>query len=246
MTAPIRYFDLQEEKRIKAELEANAKRPAARHFDFFLDRKPEEKVVQAAPRKVLTRQEVAKATQTVLTGKSNVYHNQLINARPDLMFRRENQCKIIEALPHLGYAAITSGTVPNKEENNVPWMLYFANFNAKFGQGDVLFEDIPKNYGVTFFALALDVNEEGIVKGRDLDLRGNGLLFATKDPNEAFHNIVKLRETQKLWQMETRRREQESLMLKGMASGPKTRTGINLPKVAVPGPDDHRNLRLTV
>ena len=42
MTPQIRYFDLQEEKRIKAELEAKAKRPAARHFDFFLDRKPEE------------------------------------------------------------------------------------------------------------------------------------------------------------------------------------------------------------
>ena len=247
MTPQIRYFDLQEEKRIKAELEAKAKRPAARHFDFFLDRKPEEKVIEAPPpRKILTRQEVAKATQTVLTGKSGVYHHQLTTARPDLMFRRENQCKIIEALPHLGYAAITSGTVPDKEENNVPWMLYFANFNAKFGQGDVLFEDIPKNYGVTFFALALELNEEGIVTGRDLNLRGNGILFATKDPNEAFQNIVKLRETQKMWQMETRRREQEALTLKGMASPPRTRMGIDLPKVSVPGPDDHRNLRATV
>lgn len=246
MTETIRYYDAAKEKRLKAEMEAAAKRPAARHFDFFLDRKPDLQAPKIVTREILTPAQVAKATTTVLTGKSGVYHNQLNTFRPDLMFRKENQCKIIDVMPHLGYAAITSGTIPDKEENTVPWMLYFSNFNAKFGQGDILFEDIPKNYGVTFFALALELNDEGIVVGRDLRTRGNGLLFATKDPTEAFQNIVKLRETQKKWQMELRRREQDSMILKGMADDPSTKSSIQLPKVKAPGPEDHHNLLLTV
>ena len=90
------------------------------------------------------------------------------------------------------------------------------------------------------------MNDKGIITGRDLRKRGNGVLFATKDPNEAFQSIAKLREIQKLWQMETKRREHNSMVLGKMTHEPSTSTEIDLPEVEAPGPEDHLNERLKV
>ena len=246
MSPNLRYYDLQKEKKAKAEIEAEAARPTARHFDFFLERKKEDPYAKMPERERVHMQDVARMTETMLNAKAGIYFEQLNNWRPDLMFRREKQCKLIDQMPHLGYAAITSGTIPEKDETLTPWMLYFANLNTKFGKGEVLFDDIPKEYGISFFALALQMNDKGIITGRDLRKRGNGVLFATKDPNEAFQSIAKLREIQKLWQMETKRREHNSMVLGKMTHEPSTSTEIDLPEVEAPGPEDHLNERLKV
>lgn len=246
MSPNIRYFDRQKEQKAKAEIEAEAARPAARHFDFFMERKREDPYAKMPERERVHMADVARMTETMLNAKAGIYFEQLNKWRPDLMFRREKQCKLIDMMPHLGYAAITSGTIPEKDESNTPWMLYFANFKAKFGQGDVLFEDIPKEYGFTFFALALQMNDQGVITGRDLRKRGNGVLFATKDPTEAFQSIAKLREVQKLWQMETKRREQNGMVIGKMVHEPSTATEVQLPNVSAPGPDDHLNERMKI
>ena len=246
MSPNLRYYDLQKEKKSKAEIEAEAARPAARHFDFFLERKKEEAEAKVPDRERVHTADVARMTETMLNAKAGIYYDQLNAWRPDLMFRREKQCKLIELMPHLGYAAITSGTIPEADGSNTPWMLYFANFNTKFGKGEVLFEDVPKNYGISFFALALQMNDQGVVTGRDLRKRGNGVLFATKDPTEAFQSIAKIREIQKLWQMDAKRREHNSMLLGKMVHEPSTSTEIDLPEVDAPGPEDHLNLRLKI
>jgi hypothetical protein len=246
MTSVLRYYDRQKEMRTKAEIEAEAARPAARHFDFLMERNKDDKKIELPQREHVSSSDVGLMTETMLNAKAGIYFEQLNTWRPDLQFRREKQCKIIEGMPHLGYSSITSGTIPDENEDIMPWMLYFANFNAKFGTGDVLFEDIPKNYGFTLFALALQLNDEGIVIGRDLRKRGNGLLFATKDPAKAFTSIAKLREVQILWQMETKKREKNAQITGKMPTEPKTRNDIELPKVATPGPEDHLNLIFTL
>lgn len=197
----VQYFDKSAEKRALAEIEAMKARPQTRHVDFLMDRKrPPIPNPADIPRKSMTVEQVVKQAETGLTTKSAAYFKQLTDWRPDLQLKRFEQVKVLDEVPHLGYAAITRGSFPDKDRSEMPWAFYFANFNARFGKGDALFEDIPTVYGVTFFALALELAPDGQIIGRDTRKRGNGLLFSTADLKEAFETVAKLRQLQISWQ----------------------------------------------
>lgn len=209
MPSDVKYFDLQHEKRILQEIEAQKNKPQTRYVDFFLQRKREEPKIVLPKRHHIGEDYVAEVTEKSLLNIAEGYHRQLDAWRPDQKFRHVPQVKILDDYAHLGYAAITQGTIPDKDEQDRAWILYFANFNAKFGTGDALFVDVEKSYGVTFFALALQLDEQSIIKGRDMRVRGNGVMFSTKDPAEAFESVVKLRDVQKIWAEVVRDRDAE-------------------------------------
>jgi len=192
------YYDLRAEQKRKAELEyGQMGQKKAKSIDFMLGRTPV--VEQPAPsyiRANLDDDQVAERTRVALANRAEIYYRQLRDWREDLNFERFEWVKILDQLSHLGYAAITRGIWPDKDGSFIPWVFYFSNFNARFGKGDTLFDNLPKKYGVTFFCLALTVDGERKVNGRDSSKRGNGVLFSTKDPAVAMANVAKLKVAQ--------------------------------------------------
>lgn len=199
MAAPFRYYNKTAEDRRQAELDAAIKLKQTKKIDFLLNRKQGEPLSTVVPREYALEDDVANITVQILSNKAGAYYRQLRDWRPHLKFEFLDKVKALEELPHLGFASITMGLIPEINEPPTPWIFYFANFNCVFGQEEQLFVDIKPSYGVCFFALALTVGPDGMINGRDRRKRGNGLLFSTRDPHEAFLSVSKLRSTQLAW-----------------------------------------------
>ena len=199
MALKLRYYNKTDEDQRQAELDAAIEKKSTKKIDFLLDRKKGEPMVKAVPRVYTPQDDVAKITVQILGNKAGVYHRQLTDWRPHLKFEFLNKVKALNELPHLGFAGITKGLIPEADDTRTPWVFYFANFNCRFGQDEDLFIDITPSYGVCFFALALTVGPDGQINGRDRRKRGNGLLFSTRDPNEAFLAVSKMRMAQLAW-----------------------------------------------
>ena len=199
MALKLRYYNKTDEDQRQAELDAAIKTKSTKKIDFLLDRKKGEPMTTVVPRVYTMEEDVAKITVQILGNKASVYHRQLSDWRPHLKFEFLNKVKALDELPHLGFAGITKGLIPEADDTRTPWVFYFANFNCRFGQDEDLFIDITPSYGVCFFALALTVGPDGQINGRDRRKRGNGLLFATRDPNEAFLAVSKMRMAQIAW-----------------------------------------------
>lgn len=195
MTAPLRYYNKTEEDRKLMAHEASIVAKETRQTDFLLARK-KHAAVPSVVREYTPTDDVARITVQVLSNKAGVYYQQLRDWRPQLKFEFLDRVKALDELPHLGFASITKGMIPEKHEAPTPWIFYFANFNCRFGTEEELFVDIKPSYGACFFALALTVGPDGMINGRDRRKRGNGLLFATRDPNEAFLAVSKMRTAQ--------------------------------------------------
>ena len=199
MAMKLRYYNKTAEEQRQAELDTAIKMKSTKQIDFLLNRKKGEPVSTVVPRIYALGEDVSKITVQILGNKAGVYYRQLHDWRPNLKFEFLDKVKALKELPHLGFAGITKGLIPEKDESTTPWVFYFANFNCRFGQEEDLFVDITPSYGVCFFALALTVGPDGLINGRDRRKRGNGLLFSTRDPNEAFMSISKMRTAQMAW-----------------------------------------------
>ena len=166
---------------------------------MLLQRRAEQIETMEATRQAIHPDDVAAMTTNRLQSKAETYFQQMLKWRPLLEVNRLDDVKILQTRPHLGYASIVWSQTPGNDGNLFPWIFYFCNFKARFGTNDDFFENIPLNFGVTFFGLALSLNEDGTVRGRNTSIRGNGLLFATSDPAEAFENVSRLCDMKKIW-----------------------------------------------
>jgi len=76
----------------------------------------------------------------------------------------------------------------------VNWAFYIANFFARIGQEENFFEDISLKYSRMYFAVAVHpdkkASDEKLTINRDI--RGNGVLFHTHDPQIAVRNVLLL------------------------------------------------------
>ncbi|MEN9895027.1 MAG: hypothetical protein RIR97_879 [Pseudomonadota bacterium] len=142
---------------------------------------------------------VPEMTRHRLYYKAETYFQQLLFWRPMIEVQRLDTVRLIEARPRFGYASIIRSLTPDSSGALYPWIFYVCNFPAKFGMDDQLFDSIPTSPGVTFFGLGLSVDTDGRIIGRNRSIRGNGLLFATSDPTEAFENVSRLCGVKKLW-----------------------------------------------
>jgi hypothetical protein len=186
----LNYYDARREERDKAELEKIEKSKT----EFFRGRETDG---LSRLRKYVGPETVHTKTVATLTNKAYDYYCQLRACEPDLKFDYMEQTRMLSSVSHLGYSAITSGRFTDASGKTTHWVFYFANFDCVFGQGETLFESIPTSYGLTYFALALMVGEDKHVLGVDTSVRGNGVIFSTKDPNVAMDNVIKLKERQR-------------------------------------------------
>jgi hypothetical protein len=197
MTLELQYFDHRAEQRQKERLEAAQFKPSASKIDYLLGltEKPHipEPIVFSTD---LTAQEVVHKTRTGMGLQAEAYWKSLREHRPDLNFERFEMVKILDEVPHLAYSAITRGRYLDAQRNPVNWIFYFANFNATFGGGEALFINLPKHYGVTFFALAMAVGPDNQVSGLERRRGRNGVLFSTQDPDAAMAAVSRLRDMQ--------------------------------------------------
>ena len=74
------------------------------------------------------------------------------------------------------------------------WAFYIANFFARLGQNDAFFEDISLKYSRMYFAVAVHPDQESPEKKLTInrEVRGNGVLFHTHDPQIAVRNVLLL------------------------------------------------------
>ncbi len=197
MPFDLQYFDLKAELRQRERLEAAQFKPSVSKIDYMLGltEKPytPDPLVFSTD---LTPQDVVHKTRTGMGLQADAYWKSLREHRPDLNFERFDMVKILDEVPHLAYAAITRGRYSDRQRNPVHWIFCFANFNATFGDGDALFINLPKHYGVTFFALAMATGEDRQVTGLARGRGRNGVLFSTPDPDTAMAAVTRLRDMQ--------------------------------------------------
>ena len=198
MPTSIQSFDRQKYKFELAHITAAQKNKDIEEVKFLLQRRARRIEAIEAQMQPVDEADVAAVTTRYLQAKSEDYFQQMLQWKPLLDIGRFDDVKIIQKLPNLGYTSIIWGETPDKAGNLFPWILYFCNFNAQFGTSDTFFENITPGSGNTFFGLALSLNEDGTVRGRNTSIRGNGLLFATSDPEEAFENASRLCDMKKL------------------------------------------------
>lgn len=189
MDVKLRYFDARAETGRKAESDIRN----AQISEFFRGR---DLTGNLAPRVYFSNESVARRTAVMLSTKADSYFKQIDGFDPALRFTPFGLTRIIAGASHLGYAAITSGSYADPKGREIYWVFFFANFDCQFGNGETLFEGIPVNYGLTYFALALTLDDNRQVQGLDPSFRGNGLMFSTRNPHEAFNNIVKMKRLQ--------------------------------------------------
>lgn len=182
----LNYFDARREEREKAELQTIEKSKT----DFFRGRDTGGRTLV---RQYVGPKTVQQKTALTLSNKAWEYYTQLKQSEPELKFEYLEQTRLLSEVSHLGYSAITFGRYTEVDDKVIHWAFYFANFDCVFGQGENLFESIPTTYGLTYFALALRLNEERQVEGLDTSIRGNGVIFSTKDPNVAMTNVIQLK-----------------------------------------------------
>ena len=198
MPTSIQSFDRQKYKFELAQIATAQKNKDIEEVKFLLQRRARRIEAIEAQMQPVDEADIAAVTSSYLQTKAEDYFQQMLQWRALLDVGRFDDVKIIQKLPHLGYASIIWGETPDKDDNLFPWILYFCNFNAQFGTSDTFFENIAPGSGIKFFGLALSLNEDGTVQGRNTAIRGNGLLFATSDPEEAFENTSRLCDMKKL------------------------------------------------
>jgi len=198
MPVSIQSFDRQKYKFELAQLANAQKNKDIQEVKFLLQRRARRIEAIEAQMQPIDEADIAAVTSNYLQTKTEDYFQQMLEWKPLLDVGRFDDVRIIQKLPHLGYASIVWGETPDKEGNLFPWILYYCNFNAQFGTSDTFFENILPGSGTKFFGLALSLNEDGTVQGRNKSIRGNGLLFATSDPEEAFENVSRLCDMKRL------------------------------------------------
>lgn len=142
-------------------------------------------------RRYLTYQEVADRTGRKLIAAGEKSHERINGFHRSIRFPKLIFHRTLEDNPHLGYCHVTAASTFFARHARVSWSFYIANFFSEIGENERFFERINPDYSRMFFAVAIE-GEAGKPTRLDRSIRGNGLLFRTRDPKEALKNVLLL------------------------------------------------------
>jgi hypothetical protein len=145
---------------------------------------PEEK-------RYLTYQEVAARTEKKLTSAGEKTHERINGFHRSIRFPKVLFSRSLDEQPHLGYCHVTAARTIFGRDTPIDWSFYICNFMADIGSDTDFFQHIRTDYGRMYFAVAIEADEEGETR-INRKVRGNGLLFRTRDPGDALRNVLLL------------------------------------------------------
>ena len=148
----------------------------------------------AEERRYMTHQEVAEQTAQKLRNAGEMTHGRLNGFHKSIRFPKLIFHHTLKDTPHLGYCHVTAARTQFARYEEVNWAFYIANFFARIGQEENFFEDISLKYSRMYFAVALHPDRQASDKKLTInrDIRGNGVLFHTHDPQSAIRNVLLL------------------------------------------------------
>lgn len=199
MSLPVLHFDPAIDKQELDHIAAARMNKDAALVQILVARRADRLRMAEARRSLEETDDMAVITMNRLRNKAEDYFQQMLTWKPLLEVQRVDSVRVLDQRPHQGYASVIYSYTPDTDGVFYPWIFYFCNFKPRFGTDDAFFQHIPNQHGVTFFGLAVTLDAEGKFAGRDAKVRGNGLLFATPDPSEAFENVSRLCDMRKLW-----------------------------------------------
>ncbi|MGE7371267.1 DUF6656 family protein [Neorhizobium sp. NPDC001467] len=142
-------------------------------------------------RRYLTYAEVATRTGRKLETAGETTHERLNAFHHDIKFPKVLFHRTFPERPHLGYCHVTAAST-YLARRSVSWSFYICNFFAQIGEDEQFFAQIDAKRRRMYFAVAIE-GEPGTAKMRiNRDLRDNGVLFQTANPQEALRNVLML------------------------------------------------------
>lgn len=187
--AKLRYFDA----RPKAPAEPAP--PATIHSEFLrTGRINRNKHDQPGDRRYISHAEVAEKTAQRLQAAGEKTHNRLDNFHPAIRFPKMIFHRTLADSPHLGYCHVTASRTQFAQYQDVAWAFYIANFYAEIDPKDASFVKIDQKQPRMYFAIAVEQDDKADGKGLNINrnIRGNGVLFRTDDPQVAIRNVLLL------------------------------------------------------
>ncbi len=145
-------------------------------------------------RRYLSYEDVAEQTAERLQAAGERTHDKLNSFHKSIQFPKLVFHRTLAETPHLGYCHVTASRTRFARYENVSWAFYIANFFAEIGEEGDAFVKIDPRYKRMYFAIAVrsdhDATEKKLTINRNV--RGNGVLFRTHDPQVAIRNVLLL------------------------------------------------------
>jgi hypothetical protein len=186
--AKLRYFDAR----------ATVTEPAAPqtvHSEFLrTGRISREKASREQQRRYMSYDTVAERTAMRLQVAGEKTHGRLNNFHKSIRFPKLIFHRTLAESPHLGYCHVTAARTRFAEYETVSWAFYIANFYAEIDDSEASFIKIDQRHPRMYFALAVKRTPDAGDKtfGINRDVRGDGVLFRTVDPQVAIRNVLLL------------------------------------------------------
>lgn len=140
----------------------------------------------------LSYDEVAKRTGEKLEAAGDATHGKINGFHRAIQFPKMVFHRTLDDSPHLGYCHVTAARTFFTPQSPINWSFYIANFFSEIGEDEEFFKRINESYSRMYFAVAIE-GEPGKQKLQvNRTIRRNGLLFKTRDPNEAMKNVLML------------------------------------------------------
>jgi len=144
-------------------------------------------------RRYLSYEEVAEQTAQRLQAAGERAHEKLNSFHKSIQFPKLVFHRTLADTPHLGYCHITASRTRFAHYEEVSWAFYVANFFAEIGEEDDAFVKIDPRYKRMYFAVAVRSDQTAEQKMTiNREVRGNGVLFRTHDPQVAIRNVLLL------------------------------------------------------
>ncbi len=143
-------------------------------------------------RRYLTYEEVAERTGRRLEAAGEKTHKHINSFHRSIQFPKMIFHRTLDEIPHLGYCHVTTADTTSAKYSRIRWAFYIANFQAEIGSGQQFFRGIKPHYDRMYFAVAMRPDKETSRMALDDNVRGNGLIFNTRDPKQALKNVLML------------------------------------------------------
>ena len=187
--AKLRYFDA------RPQVPAEPAAPATIHSEFLrTGRINRDKRARPEERRYLSHEEVAEKTAQRLQAAGEKTHDRINGFHPAIRFPKMIFHRTLADSPHLGYCHVTASRTQFARYQDVAWAFYIANFFADIDPGEESFIKINQKQSRMYFAIAVEQGEnaEGKALNINRNVRGNGVLFRTDDPQVAIRNVLLL------------------------------------------------------
>lgn len=150
--------------------------------------------VITSQRRYLSYEEVAEQTAERLQAAGERTHEKLNSFHKSIQFPKLVFHRTLAEAPHLGYCHITAARTRFARYEEVSWAFYVANFFAEIGEEDDAFVKLDPRYKRMYFAVAVRTGEDTQDAKLKInrEVRGDGVLFRTHDPQVAIRNVLLL------------------------------------------------------